>query len=378
MALAQAPLRSHSSLEHGRGPLSRREKVALTAMAGVILSLLGVGALLLAASSPHHYRVSKTEVFGFGTGLLALTLGVRHAFDADHIAAIDNTTRKLMAEGKRPLGVGFFFSLGHSSVVFALTVLLGLGLKSLGAGVANSGSSLHRVTNLVGTSISGIFLYLIAAINIVILLSIVRAFKDLRSGSYDEGEVERRLEQRGLMNRLFFPLSRKVDKSWKMYPIGILFGLGFDTATEIGLLVLSGSAIASGLPFWATLSLPLLFAGGMSFFDTLDGCFMNFAYHWAFSNPVRKIYYNLIVTGLSVAVAFGIGTIELVSLLSSEFNLQGPIFGVAQHFNINAAGFVVVGLFIVTWLIAVLVWRFGKVEHRYSLTSQTSSARSDP
>ena len=283
-----------------------------------------------------------------------------------------------MAEGKRPLGVGFFFSLGHSSVVFALTVLLGLGLKSLGAGVANSGSSLHRVTNLVGTSISGIFLYLIAAINIVILLSIVRAFKDLRSGSYDEGEVERRLEQRGLMNRLFFPLSRKVDKSWKMYPIGILFGLGFDTATEIGLLVLSGSAIASGLPFWAILSLPLLFAGGMSFFDTLDGCFMNFAYHWAFSNPVRKIYYNLIVTGLSVAVAFGIGTIELVSLLSSEFNLQGPIFGVAQHFNINAAGFVVVGLFIVTWLIAVLVWRFGKVEHRYSLTSQTSSARSDP
>jgi nickel/cobalt transporter (NiCoT) family protein len=346
--------------------LTRKERTELIAMALVVVGLLVLGAVLLGASSAHHYRVSKTAVFGLGTGLLALTLGVRHAFDADHIAAIDNTTRKLMAEGKRPLGVGFFFSLGHSTVVFVLTVLLGLGIKSLGAGVADENSSLHHVTNLVGTSVSGFFLYAIAAINVVILWSILRAFGDLRSGAYDEAEVERKLEQRGMMNRFFYPLSRRVDKSWKMYPIGVLFGLGFDTATEIGLLVLSGSAVASGLPLWAILSLPLLFAGGMSFFDTLDGCFMNFAYHWAFSNPVRKIYYNLIVTGLSVAVAFGIGTIELVSLLGSELNLQGSFFSFFQNFNINSAGFVVVGLFVVTWIMALVIWRVAKVEERFA------------
>jgi len=346
--------------------LTRKERTELIAMALVVVGLLVAGALLLGASSAHHYRVSKTAVFGLGTGLLALTLGVRHAFDADHIAAIDNTTRKLMAEGKRPLGVGFFFSLGHSTVVFVLTVLLGLGIKSLGAGVADENSSLHHVTNLVGTSVSGLFLYAIAAINVVILWSILRAFSDLRSGEYDEAEVERKLEQRGMMNRFFYPLSRRVDKSWKMYPIGVLFGLGFDTATEIGLLVLSGSAVASGLPLWAIVSLPLLFAGGMSFFDTLDGCFMNFAYHWAFSNPVRKIYYNLIVTGLSVAVAFGIGTIELVSLLGSEMNLQGSFFSFFQNFNINSAGFVVVGLFVVTWIMALVIWRVAKVEERFT------------
>jgi high-affinity nickel-transport protein len=359
-----------------RAPLTRGEKLRLAAMAGVVFALLASGALLLALSSPQHYRVSKTEVFGVGTGLLALTLGIRHAFDADHIAAIDNTTRKLMAEGKRPLSVGFYFSLGHSSVVFVLTMLLGLGVKSLGAGVADSGSSLHRVTNLVGSSVSGLFLYVIAAINVVILASIVRAFRELRSGRYDEAEVERRLEQRGLMNRLFFPLARRVDAPWKMYPIGVLFGLGFDTATEIGLLVLSGSAVASGLPFWAILSLPLLFAGGMSLFDTLDGCFMNFAYHWAFSNPVRKIYYNLIVTGLSVAVAFGIGTIELMALLGSELQLHGPPFSFVAGFDLNRAGFALVALFVVTWALAVAFWHLGKVEHRYSRSlSEASSER---
>jgi nickel/cobalt transporter (NiCoT) family protein len=359
----------------GRG-LTRKERTELIAMALVVVGLLVLGTALLGASTAHHYRVSKTEVFGLGTGLLALTLGMRHAFDADHIAAIDNTTRKLMAEGKRPLGVGFFFSLGHSTVVFVLTLLLGLGIKSLGAGVADENSSLHHVTSLVGTSVSGLFLYAIAAINVVILWSILRAFGDLRSGEYDEAEVERKLEQRGMMNRFFYPLSRRVDKSWKMYPIGVLFGLGFDTATEIGLLVLSGSAVASGLPLWAILSLPLLFAGGMSFFDTLDGCFMNFAYHWAFSNPVRKIYYNLTVTGLSVAVAFGIGTIELVSLLGSELNLQGSFFSFFQNININSAGFVVVGLFVATWIMALVIWRVAKVEERFAPLAKQPAERS--
>ena len=262
-------------------------------------------------------------MFGVGTGILALTLGMRHAFDADHIAAIDNTTRKLMAEGKRPMSVGFFFSLGHSTVVFVLTVLLDLGLRAVDAQVHHGASGLHDVTGVVGTTVSGAFLYVIAALNVVVLLSIVRVFRDLRRGRFDDDELERQLDQRGLMNRFFGPLARRVDAPWKMYPVGILFGLGFDTATEVALLVLSGTAVASGLPFWAILSLPVLFAAGMSLFDTLDGCFMNFAYDWAFSQPARKVYYNLVITGLSVTVAFFIGTVELLGLLGTEAGWQG-------------------------------------------------------
>ncbi len=303
-------------------------------MAAAVIALFVVGFALLLAAVPHHYRLSGTEVFGIGTGILALTLGMRHAFDADHISAIDNTTRKLMAEGKRPMSVGFFFSLGHSSVVFVLAVLLNFGIRALDDQVRNGASTLHNVTGIVGTSVSGTFLYVIAGLNIIVLVSIVKAFRDLRSGSFDEAELERQLEQRGLMNRFFGPLARRVDRPWKMYPVGLLFGLGFDTATEVGLLVLSGTAVSSGLPFWAILSLPLLFAAGMSLFDTLDGCFMNFAYGWAFSRPVRKVYYNMVITGLSVAVAFFIGTIELLGLFGSEFGLHGSLWsamGKLQH-----------------------------------------------
>ena len=350
--------------------LTRSERLRLAGMAAVVLGLLGLGAALLAAASPHHYRVSKTEVFGMGTGLLALTLGMRHAFDADHIAAIDNTTRKLMSEGRRPMSVGFFFSLGHSSVVFVLTVLLGLGLRGLGSQLAASGSSLHRVTSLVGSSISGLFLYLIAAINIVLLLSLLRAFSELRAGRYDEDEIERRLAQRGLMNRLLGSVAQRVDEPWKMYPVGLLFGLGFDTATEVGLLVLSGTAVASGLPFWAILSLPLLFAGGMSLLDTIDGCFMNFAYGWAFASPVRKIYYNLVITGLSVGVALLIGSIELFGLLGSELKLHGLLFDAVSRIDINTAGFVVVGLFVLTWAAALLIWRVAGIEQRFGSATE--------
>ena len=365
MALLAPPQAGRERIAPGTGSLTSSERVRLVLMGAVVIGLLASGTMLVVVASQHHYEIKKGEVFGWGTALLALTLGMRHAFDADHIAAIDNTTRKLMSEGKRPLSVGFFFSLGHSSVVFALTVLLGFGLKSLGSGVSNPNSSLHHVTGLIGTSISGIFLYLIAAINIVILVSIVRAFGAIRTGTHSDAEIERQLEQRGLMNRLFFPVARRVDEPWKMYPLGILFGLGFDTATEIGLLVLSGSAVASGLPFWAMLSLPLLFAGGMSLLDTLDGCFMNFAYHWAFSNPVRKIYYNLIITGLSVGVAVVIGTIELGGLLGDQLNLHGTLFHFLGSFDINKAGFVIVGLFLATWVIAMAVWRFGNIERRF-------------
>ena len=240
-----------------------------------------------------------------GLGWLAYSLGMRHAFDADHIAAIDNTTRKLVSEGKRPLSVGFFFSLGHSSVVFVLAVLLNFGIKGLDSQVRNDNSGLHTITGVVGTCVSGFFLFLIAAFNIIVLAGIIRVFREMRSGRYNDEELEEQLNKRGLMNRFLGPLARRVDTPWKIYPIGFLFGLGFDTATEIALLVLAGTAVAGGLPFYAILSLPILFAAGMSLFDTADGCFMNFAYDWAFAKPVRKVYYDPVITGQSNGASAG-------------------------------------------------------------------------
>ncbi len=348
-----------------RGRLSPVEWRRISAMSAFILLLhvLGFGILALVVV-PGHYHLGA-RAFGFGTGVLAYTLGLRHAFDADHISAIDNTTRKLMADGRRPLGVGFFFSLGHSSVVFVLAVLLNFGIKALEGQVQNGTSSLHHYTGLVGTSISGAFLYLIAILNLVILVSIVRVFLEMRRGRYDDEELERQLDSRGLMNRFFGPLARRVDASWKMYPMGILFGLGFDTATEIALLVMAGGAVASGLPFYAILCLPILFAAGMSLLDTIDGSFMNFAYGWAFSRPVRKVYYNLTITGLSVAVASFIGTVELLSILGTELRLTGGVWSLTANFNINEAGYFIVGIFVVTWIAALAIWRFGRVEARW-------------
>jgi high-affinity nickel-transport protein len=344
-------------------------------MIATIVGLNVAGWGMLIAATGHHFILSRNDIFGVGTGILAYTLGMRHAFDADHIAAIDNTTRKLMAEGKRPLSVGFFFSLGHSTIVLIMAILLNFGIRALDAQVKNGGSGLHQITNIVGTGVSGTFLYLIAGLNVIILVSILRVFKDLRHGVYDDEELERQLDQRGLMNRFFGPLARRIDTPWKMYPIGLLFGLGFDTATEVALLVLSGTAVASGLPFYAILSLPILFAAGMSLFDTADGCFMNFAYGWAFSRPIRKVYYNITITGLSVAVAFLIGTIEIVGLLSSELNLHGRFWNDMANFNINTAGFFVVGLFVVTWAVALAIWHFLHVEERWDAAA--SRVRND-
>jgi len=343
-------------------------------MAVVAIGLNVLGWLMLVTATGHHYHLNKTGVFGFGTGVLAYTLGMRHAFDADHIAAIDNTTRKLMSEKKRPLSVGFFFSLGHSTIVFALAVLLNFGIRDLNNQVRSGSSGLHQWTSVVGTSVSGFFLYLIAGLNIVILVSILRVFRDLRSGKFDNDELDEQLNKRGLMNRLLGGFARKIDTPWKMYPVGLLFGLGFDTATEVALLVLSGTAVASGLPFYAILSLPVLFAAGMCLFDTLDGCFMNFAYGWAFSKPIRKVYYNIIITGLSVAVAFVIGTIELVGLLSSEFHLRGAFWKTMANFNINRAGFIIVAMFVVTWLVALAIWRFGHIEARWDRSADLAGA----
>jgi high-affinity nickel-transport protein len=338
-------------------------------MAATIVGLNVLGWGMLAAALGGHYQISKTTVFGVGTGALAYTLGMRHAFDADHIAAIDNTTRKLVGEGKRPLSVGFFFSLGHSSVVFVLAVLLNFGIRGLDAQVKNSGSSLQHTTNLVGTLVSGGFLFLIAALNFGVLISIVKVFREMRSGKYDDDQLEQQLAKRGLMNRILGRFARRVDSPWKMYPVGVLFGLGFDTATEVALLVLAGSAVVSGLPFYAILSLPILFAAGMSLLDTADGCFMNFAYDWAFSRPVRKVYYNLTITGLSIFVAVFIGAIELLGLLAQDGHLSGPGWNWLGNFNINTAGFVIVGVFVATWVVALAIWHFGRIEQKWDNTA---------
>ena len=348
-----------------RDRLTKPEWRRLYAMFGVIAFLHVSGIVLMFAATNGHYKLGDGTLFGWGTGVLAYTLGMRHAFDADHISAIDNTTRKLMSEGQRPLGVGFFFSLGHSSVVFALAVLLNFGIKALGAQVKDTNSSLHHYTGLIGTSISGAFLLIIALLNLVVLISIVRVFIEMRKGAYDEAELEKHLNSRGFLMRFFGPIARRIDASWKMYPLGILFGLGFDTATEIGLLVLAGSSVIAGLPWWAVLSLPLLFAAGMSLLDTIDGSFMNFAYGWAFSKPVRKVYYNIIITGLSVAVALFIGGLEVLQVLAQQLNLTGGLWNYAAKFNLNSAGFIIVATFAVVWIGALSLWKFGHIEEKW-------------
>jgi high-affinity nickel-transport protein len=291
---------------------------------------------------------------------------MRHAFDADHIAAIDNTTRKLMNDGQRPLSVGFFFSLGHSSIVFGLTCLLSFGVKALAGPVRNGNSSLHQVTTVVGTGVSGTFLYVIAAINLVILAGILKVFREMRRGAYDEAGLEKQLDSRGFMNRLFGRVTRSVRQPWQMYPVGLLFGLGFDTATEVALLVLAGTGAASGLPWYAILCLPVLFAAGMSLLDTVDGSFMNFAYGWAFSKPVRKVYYNITITGLSVAVALLIGTVEILGLIASEYGLGGSFWTWVSGLSLNTMGFLIVGLFVLTWIVALIIWRVGRIEERWT------------
>jgi nickel/cobalt transporter (NiCoT) family protein len=342
------------------------------AMFGFIALLHLLGALLMWRATSGHYRLSNGTLFGWGTAALAYTLGMRHAFDADHISAIDNTTRKLMSEGKRPLAVGFFFSLGHSSVVAVLAILLNFGIKALGTQLNDENSSLHHYTGLIGTSVSGAFLMLIAILNLVILLSIVKVFSAMRKGLYNEEELEKHLNSRGLLMRFFGPIARRIDASWKMYPLGILFGLGFDTATEIGLLVLAGSSVIAGLPWWAILSLPFFFAGGMSLLDTIDGSFMNFAYGWAFSQPVRKVYYNIVITGLSVTVAFFVGGLELLQVLANQLNLTGGFWNYALSFNLNSAGYIIVGLFAVIWAFSLALWRFGKIEERWHKTAHAA------
>src|SRR4051794_5166778 len=361
-----APSPPAGRLARIRRSLSPAEWSRVGGMVGFIalLHIVGWGVLLVLVV-PSHYQVG-TGLFGVGTGLTAYTLGLRHAFDADHIAAIDNTTRKLMAEGRRPLSVGFWFSLGHSSVVLVMVMLLAFGIRALAGALEDDGSVLRQVTGLWGTSVSGLFLVLIGLLNLVALVGILRVARRMRDGQLGEVELERQLERRGFLTRILGRVTRAVTEPWHMYPVGVLFGFGFDTVTEVGLLVVAGGAAAANLPWYAVLTLPVLFAAGMSLLDTADGAFMNVAYGWAFRRPVRKIYYNATVTALSVAVALGIGGVELVSVLTERLGVTtGPLAWVGG-IDLGNLGFWVVGLFVFTWALALAVWRFGRIEERWS------------
>jgi high-affinity nickel-transport protein len=340
------------------------------------LHVIGFGVFIFFVV-PYHYKG-----LGIGVSVLAYTLGLRHAFDADHISAIDNTTRKLLSErqavegAKRPVSVGYWFSLGHSTIVVAIGVGVVVAEKVVYRAVSNTHSGLETFGGVFGTLVSASFLYLIAVLNVVILAGIIKVFRAMRRGTYDEEELERQLENRGLMYRFFGKWMRSITKEWQMYPVGVVFGMGFDTATEVALLATTALLATQHLPWYSILCLPILFTAGMALMDTLDGCFMNVAYGWAFFNPVRKVYYNLAITGLSVAICFFIGTVEVLGLLPAELHLHGRFWDDMAGFNINLAGFIIVGMFLVTWATAAAVWRFGRVEEKWSAKLRGAEAPS--
>jgi high-affinity nickel-transport protein len=289
-----------------------------------------------------------------GTALLAYTFGLRHSVDADHISAIDNVTRKLMQENKRPVAVGFFFSLGHSTIVIALSIAIALAAAYIQSAIPGFKSA----GGLIGTSVSALFLYLIAFINILVLWEVFRTFQKVKRGEeYNDQTLDEFLNQRGLMGRFFRPLLKMVDKSWKMYPVGVLFGLGFDTATEVALLGISAIEAGRGLPIPFILIFPLLFTAGMCLLDTTDGILMLGAYGWAFVKPVRKLYYNLNITLVSVLVALVVGTIEIISIISGPLNLTGGIWDYLNNLDFGLLGILIIGIFILSWVVSTFIYK---------------------
>ena len=336
------------------------QRVRLAGFTGgvMLLHVVGWGLLLT-------YGVGHPAFLGLGG--LAYTFGLRHAFDADHISAIDNTTRKLLQQGRKPVGVGFFFSIGHSTVVLLIAIALGLAARTIVQGVVGENGQLRSIGGAVGTLVSGGFLVLIGILNLVILLEIVRVYRRMRRGDFDRVGLENELIAGGIMTRIFGRLFRVIEHSWQMYPIGFLFGLGFDTASEIALLAISAGAAAQGLPFTAVISLPLIFAAGMSLMDTADGAFMSNAYSWAFASPIRKVFYNLTVTSLSVFVALFVGVVELAQILIQILHLRGPVFQAIANFDfIGKAGYMIVAAFAVTWVGAFLIYKVRRIDERWA------------
>jgi high-affinity nickel-transport protein len=298
-----------------------------------------------------------------GLGFVAYMFGLRHAFDVDHIAAVDDTVRYMMQKGKRPLAIGFFFSLGHSTVVLALAIAI----VAATALVKTQLPTWQAAGGLIGSGVSGTFLCFIGLLNLVVLLDILRVWRQAGSGKHSHNHLEELLAKRGLMNRLFGGRLRGlINHSWQMYPLGLLFGLGFDTASEIGLLAMTAGASAGNLPVAAVLCLPLLFAAGMSALDTTDGVLMTKAYDWAFVNPLRKIFYNITITGLSVVVALVIGSVQLAQFVIQWQGLQGPFADFLAGLEFEILGYVVVGLFLLAWAVSFAYWRLGRFEQRYA------------
>jgi high-affinity nickel-transport protein len=338
--------------------LSRPEWLRLTGFGAAVAALHALGWGLF------FYYAGRDPALA-GLGVLAYSFGLRHAFDADHIAAIDNTTRKLLGQGKRPLGVGFFFSLGHSTIVFSLAGVLAVAA----AGVKARIPGLQHYGATIGAGISGMFLWTIGILNLLVLLDIVRISREIKRGHYDRERLEERLLDRGFMNRfLLGRFFRLITKSWQMYPLGILFGLGFDTATEVGLLALAAGVASHAVPLQAVLSLPILFAAGMSLMDTADGAFMSQAYGWAFSNPVRKVYYNITVTSLSITVALAIGSVELLQVLAGRLGLDTGVWAWLNALNFENLGYGVVGLFVLTWATSAAIWKLRRIDERWGAT----------
>jgi high-affinity nickel-transport protein len=331
------------------------EWARLAGLYGSILALHALGWSLYL-----HYAAGHPALVGLG--LVAYMFGLRHAFDADHIAAIDDTVRYMLQKGRRPLGVGFFFSLGHSTVVLVLAIAI----TFAAAAVKQDLPELKNIGGTLGASVSGIFLWIIGVLNLLVLLDILGVWKKAKAGTHDHTHLEDLLVRRGLLNRLFGGRLRKLlNHSWQLYPLGLLFGLGFDTASEVGLLAMTAGASAGDLPIPAILCLPILFAAGMTLMDTTDGVLMSKAYNWAFVNPLRKIFYNLTTTAISIVVALLIGTIELLQVMIGMLDLRGAFFDFVAGLEFGALGYMIVGLFLVAWALSVAWWKFGRIEERY-------------
>jgi high-affinity nickel-transport protein len=329
--------------------------VRLAGLYGVIVSLHVVGwGLFLFYSSRYPALI--------GLGFVAYMFGLRHAFDADHIAVVDDTVRYMLQKGEKPLGIGFFFSLGHSTIVFVLAVAI----TFAAATVKQDLPALQNLGGIIGASVSGTFLWIIGILNLLVLLDILKVWGQAKTGKHSHAHLEELLSQRGFINRLFGGrLQKFINHSWQMYPLGLLFGLGFDTASEVALLAMTAGASAGNLPVPAVLSLPILFAAGMSAMDTTDGVLMSKAYNWAFINPLRKIFYNITTTSLSITVALVIGSIELLQVLTSMLELKGPFFHFIGGLDFGSLGYVIVGLFLLAWGFSFALWKFCRIEERY-------------
>ena len=343
---------SESAGNGARIGLSRRELVKIAVVYGS-LAIVTAGGFILSS------MVGRLSVLLAGLGIVTYVFGLRHGIDADHIAAIDNTTRKLMQENQHPFTVGLWFSLGHSTIVVALIVALILATRTIVGQIP----ALQSGGAVIGSTVSGVFLWLIGIVNVVILLGIYRLFKQMRAGKVDQEKLESLLADRGFMNRYFRPLFKIVKKPWQIYPVGVLFGLGFDTATELALIAISvGIGVSSSVPVWMILVLPYMFTCGMVLVDTTDGVTMRMAYGWAFLNPIRKIYYNLTVTVISVLVALAIGTVELLQVLVTELGLSGPAWQWLDSLDFETIGFAIILIFLASWLISVAIWKSKRLD----------------